>query len=377
MLRIEKVETAKQRKQFVKFAVKLYKNNPYCVLPANADDLMTLSPKKNPAFKICDVALFLCYNDDEIVGRIAVIAHHKANQTWKQNRGRFGWYDFVEDFEVAKLLMDTAINWLTEKGLTAISGPQGFTDFDYEGMLVEGFDQVGTMMTLYNYPYYPQFMERMGFQVDATWLEYKIFPPEGSDETKYARMADIVAKRNNVRMFHPKTPKQLVKEGWAQQFFDLLNVSYAPLYGFIPLTQEQKEMYIKQFIPLLRCDLISLIVNENNKLIGLGLALPSLSKALQKNQGKLFPFGFLRILRALGAKKLEVCDLMLIAVHPDYQNKGINAMIFSYIITSLMNAGIKFVESNPELESNTKMRGNWENFNTEQHKKRCVFIKEF
>lgn len=377
MLKIVKVETASQRKQFVKFAVKLYKDNPYCVLPANADDLMTLSPHKNPAFKICDVDLFLCYKDKEIVGRIAVILHHKANQIWEQNKARFGWYDFVEDFEVAKLLMDTAIDWAKYRGLSAISGPQGFTDFDYEGMLVEGFDQIGTMMTLYNYPYYPQFMERMGFKVDATWVEYKILPPQSVDDSRYTRMADIVAQRNNVKMFHIKKPKQLVEGGWAQQFFDLLDVSYAPLYGFVPLTQEQKEMYIKQFIPLLRCDLISLVVDQNEKLIGLGLALPSLSKALIKNQGRLFPFGFIRLLLALNAKKLEVCDLMLIAVHPDYQNKGINAMIFAHTIAGLAKAGIKYVESNPELESNMKMRGNWDNFTTEQHKRRCAFIKEF
>lgn len=375
MLKIVKVETKSQRRKFVKFAVKLYKDNPYCVLPANADDLMTISPT-NPAFDVCDVDLFLCYRRKEIVGRIAVIAHHRANQTWGQNRVRFGWYDFVEDFEVAKLLMDTAIHWAREKGMTQISGPQGFTDFDYEGMLVEGFDQVGTMMTLYNYPYYPQFMEKMGFKVDATWLEYKIYPPEDPNSMKYIRMADIVAKRNNVKMIHPKNAKEIVEGGWAQQFFDLLDVSYTPLYGFVSLTQEQKEMYIKQFVPLLRFDLISLIIDSDDKLIGLGLALPSLAKALQKNQGRLFPFGFIRLLRALNAKKLEVCDLMLIAVHPKYQGKGINAMIFSYIASALVSVGVKFVESNPELETNEKMRGNWDGFVTEQHKRRCAFVKD-
>lgn len=374
MLQIVKVETKKQRKAFVKFAVKLYKNNPYCVLPANADDMMTLSPT-NPAFKICDVDLFLCYKGGEIVGRIAVIAHHKANETWKQNRVRFGWYDFIEDFEVAKLLMDTAVNWAREKGMTQISGPQGFTDFDYEGMLVDGFDQVGTMMTIYNYPYYPQYIERMGFKVDATWLEYKIWPPEASSN-KYAKMADIVAKRNNVRMVHPKNAKEILEGGWAQQFFELLDVAYAPLYGFAPLTQEQKEMYIKQFVPLLRFDMVALIVDSDDKLVGLGLAMPSLAKVLQKNKGKLFPFGFIRLLMALRAKKMDVCDLMLIAVHPKYQGKGVHAMVFAYIISALTNVGVKFVESNPELESNEKMRGNWTDFKAVQHKKRCAFVKD-
>lgn len=376
MYKIVQVQNKSQLLKFVKFKVKLYKNSPYCVPPLTADEMQILNPKRNPAFEFSEAAQFLCYNGETIVGRICAFINHRANEVWNQKHGRFGWFDFIEDIEVAKLLLATASQWLHEHEMEAIVGPLGFTDLDHEGMLVEGFDQLGTMSTLYNFPYYEKFMQQMGFIPDAQWVEYKVTVPAYDNDTRYTKMANIVANRNKLHMLKIKNSRQLITEGWAEQFFELINISYTPLYGFVALSTQQKTHYIKQYIPLLRLNLLTLVADADNRLVGVGLALPSLSKALQKSRGKLFPFGIFGLLKALKAKRVKVCDLMLVAVHPDYQNKGVNAMIFAKTIAELQKLGVEYVESNPELDLNDKMRGQWEGFDYVQHKRRIAFIKE-
>lgn len=375
MLKIVQVKNHNDLLKFIKFKTKLYKGSPYCVPPLTMDEVFLLTPSKNPSFEFCEAVQFLCYEDEKIVGRICAFINHRANQTWKQKHGRFGWYDFVERADVAQLLMDSAMAWLRERGMDALAGPLGFTDLDHEGMLVEGFDKVGTMATLYNHPYYPQYMQNMGFTEDASWVEYKVFVPEVLQE-RFAKMSTIVLQRNNLRELQFTSAKQLIRDGWGRKLFELINASYTSLYGFTPLSEKQIKHYIKQYVPLLRLELISLVADSNDRLIGIGVVLPSMSKALQKSQGQIFPFGMFSLLKALKAKKVKVCDLMLLAIHPDYQNKGVNAIIFASIIRVFQKLGTQYVESNPELEGNDKMRSQWDGFDYEQHKRRVAFIKK-
>ncbi|MFI3294467.1 MAG: N-acetyltransferase [Rikenellaceae bacterium] len=374
-LKIVQVSTRSQLREFIKFKVKLYKDNPYCVLPLDFDEMNILNPKKNPAFEFSQAAQFLCYREREIVGRIGVFINHRANETWSEKHGRFGWFDFIEDPAVAQLLIDTGSAWLKERGMEAMVGPLGFTDLDHEGMLIEGFDQVGTMSTLYNYPYYPEYMQQMGFKADAQWLEYLVQVPTDPN-FRMLKLSEIVARRNNLHFRKFKNNKQLIKEGWGDKFFELINTAYAPLYGYVALTPEQKKSYVNQYVPFLNLNLFTCIVDDQDKMVAVGVALPSLARAMQKCKGSLLPFGFIHMLKALKAKKMELADLLLIAVEPEYQGKGVNAMVFAGIIRGLNKLGVKQVESNPELEVNEKMRNQWEGFDYKQHKRRVAFIKE-
>ncbi len=374
-LKIVEVTTKSQLRRFIKFKVKLYKGDPYCVLPLNFDEMNILNPKKNPAFEFSEAAQFLCYRDGEIVGRICAFINHRANEIWSQKHGRFGWFDFIEDPQVASALIERASLWLKERGMEAMAGPLGFTDMDHEGMLVEGFDQKGTMATLYNYPYYPKYMEDMGFEADAQWFEYLVKVPEYDPNHRIFKLSEIVARRNNLSFRSFKNRKELIKEGWAERFFDLINIAYSKLYGYVELNEKQKQSYIKEYVPFLNLDLFTCIVDDKDQMVAVGLALPSLANAMQKCKGKLLPFGIIHMLKALKAKKMELADLLLIAVHPDYQGKGVNAMVFTGILKGLQKLGVKQVESNPELELNEKMRNQWEGFDHQLHKKRVAFIK--
>lgn len=375
MLNIVAVNSRKELNKFVKFNYKLYKNSPYAVPQLVIDEINTLTPGINPAFDFCEAQCFLCYRDGKIVGRIAAIINHKANERWKNRHGRFGFIDFIEDFEVAKLLIDTAEKWVRDRGMDCIEGPLGFTDLDQEGMLIEGFDQMGTMATIYNYPYYPQFMERMGFTKAADWVECKVFTPERAIE-RIERVAQIVLERTGTRILTIKNNKEIVSQGWGDQIFELTNTAFANLYGYSELTKRQIDYYVKQYLPMVRMEFLTIVVDKDNKLIAYGLGLPSLSKALQKARGKMLPFGFIHLLRALKTKKVEVVDFLLIAVHPQWQGRGINALIMKEFIHSMQVLGTIYAESNPELEINTEIGDQWSNFNIEYHKRRRAFIRQ-
>jgi GNAT superfamily N-acetyltransferase len=368
---IQEVRTKKELKEFIWFGINLYKNCESAAPPLMMDDLLNLTKGSNPALDFCETAYFVAKKDGKIAGRIAAIINPVANDTWNQKNARFGWVDFIDDLQVSKALFDAAIGWAKAKGMTAIHGPLGFTDFDHEGLLIEGFERNGTLATIYNYPYYPEHIEKYGFVKDIDWNEYLITIPEVYPE-KYYRVAKIVEEKYKLKAKKFKSRKEVV-DNYALKIFDLLNTCYSHLYGFTKLNEKQIAFYIKLYFSFFRLDTISIVVNEKDEVVALGIAMPSFTKALQKAKGKLFPFGWFYMLRAL--QKNDLLDLYLMAVHPDFQNKGINSIVFADIMPNAAKNGYKFAESNPELETNTRMSSQWGSWETENHKKRRVYIK--
>jgi hypothetical protein len=369
---IKEVTTKKELRQFVKFNIELYKGNPYQVPSLINEEVMTLSKDKNPAFEKCEAVYFLAYKDNKIVGRIAGIIVPASNTIWNQNYARFGFVDFIDDNEVVDALFDAVTTWAKEKGMTALHGPLGFTDMDHEGMLVKGFDQMGTMATIYNFPYYPEQLERIGFVKDSDWIEYKVTVPENVPE-KHLRIGEIVLKKYGLKILKFKKRKEIWP--YAYKIFETLNSAYSQLYAFSPLSSKQIEYYIKMYIPMLRLNLITIIIRESDDaVIGFAITLPSLSQAMKKAKGSLFPIGFFYLLKALYSKS-KVVDLYLMGVLPEYRNKGVNALIFNDLIPQFNAMGSKYAESNPELETNSAIHAQWDYFETEHHKTRRAYIK--
>lgn len=370
---IKKVSNKKDLKRFIRFNYELYKNNPYSVPDLYDDMVGTFSTEKNAAFEFCEADYFLAYKDDKLVGRVAAIINRRANETWNKKEVRFGWIDFVDDPEVSKALLDTVEAWGKERGMEAIVGPLGFTDLDAEGMLVEGFDQLSTMSTIYNYPYYPQHMERLGFEKEADWVEYKLTVPDKLPE-KFVRISEIILQKYNLKI--KKLKRSETKEkNYGQKIFDLINEAYAPLYGYSKMTQGQINQYIKTYLPLIDLRMVSLVEDEAGELVAVGISMPSLSKALQKAKGKMLPFGWFHLLKALFVKKPDVLDLLLVGVKPEYQSKGVNALLFYDLVPTYQKMGFKYGESNPELELNKKVQAQWSAFESVQHKRRRAFRK--
>ncbi|MDR1525067.1 MAG: hypothetical protein LBS79_07440 [Tannerella sp.] len=372
-IEIKEVKTKEELRDFVKFNIKLYKDSPYHVPTLIDEEMMTLSKDKNPAFEICEAIYFLAYKNGKIAGRIAGIIVHESNRIWKQQHARFGFVDFIDDSEVVDALFDAVTAWAREKGMTALHGPMGFTDLDHEGMLVEGFDLLSTMATIYNYPYYPEHMKRMGFEKDQDWNEYKIYIPDNIPE-KHQRIGNIVKEKYGLKIMKFKKRKEIWP--YANKIFKTLNEAYAHLYGFSPLTEKQIEYYIKMYIPMLRLDLITIVVRESDDAVaGFGITLPSLSHAMRKAKGSLLPFGFIYLLKALYSKP-KVVDLYLIGVLSEYRNKGVNALIFNDLIPQYIRLGTVYAESNPELETNNAIQAQWDYFKREHHKTRRSYIKK-
>lgn len=369
---IREVKSKRDLKKFIWFGINMYKDNPYAAPSLAMDDMLNLSKGKNPALDFCDTAYFLAYKEGKIVGRIAGIIQPVANETWNQKHARFGWIDFVDDPEVSNALFGAVERWAKSKGMTHIHGPLGFTDFDNEGALVEGYDRASTLATIYNHPYYIDHYERLGFEKEADWVEYLIKVPDVFPE-KFIRMAEIVKQKFNLRPVKLVSKKDTVKR-YGQKIFDLLNEAYKDLFGFARLTDEQIQFYIKLYFSFFRLDTVVLVENDEGDLIALGIAMPSFTKALQKAKGKLFPSGWYHMLKAI--KKNDLLDLYLIAVHPDYQNKGANAILFAEMMPVAAKNGYHYAESNPELETNTKVTAHWDYFEHEIHKRRRVYIKE-
>ena len=370
---IKEVTSKKELKKFVKFNIDLYKDNPYHIPGLIEEEMVTLDKKKNPAFEVCDAIYFLAYKDGKIVGRIAGMINRRSNEVWNQQRARFGFPDFIDDAEVVDALFNAVEKWAEEQGMKEIHGPLGFTDMDHEGMLIEGFDQLGTMAAIYNFPYYPQHLERMGYEKDQDWHEFKIYIPEGVPD-KHLRIGEIVKKKYGLKTMKFKKTKEIWP--YAQKIFETLNEAYAPLYGFAPLTQKQIDYYVKMYIPMIRLDLVTLIIREeDDTVVGFGISLPSLSHAMQKAKGQLFPFGWIHLLKALKTKP-KVIDLYLTGVLPEYQNKGVNALLFNDLIPVYIGLGVEYAESNPELASNNAVQAQWDYFKREHHKTRRAFIKK-
>ena len=371
-IEIRKIDTKCGLKKFVKWGIDLYKGNECFVPPLVMDDVNTLDPHNNPAFDFCESIYFMAYDDGKPVGRIAGIINNVVNEKTGKKTLRFGWVDFIDDPRVSEALFRAVEVWGRSKGMEEIVGPLGFSDMDPEGMLVEGFDQEGTMATIYNYPYYPKHLEAMGFEKEADWIEFRMTIPDGIPE-RYQRISDIIKRKYELSTPKYTSAKKLVKD-YGQAIFQLINEAYSELYGYSPLTPRQINRYISMYIPVLRLDNISLIVDKDKKLIGVGIAMPSMSKALIKCRGRMFPFGWIHLLKALRGQN-DVVDLLLVAVKPEYQSKGVNSLLFTDLIPCFIKNGYKFAESNPELELNQKVQSQWGYFETRQHKRRRAFRK--
>lgn len=377
---IKKVETKKELKQFIRFNYELYKDNKYAVPDFLEDTLDTFNPEKNAAYEFCTSEQFLAYKDGKIVGRVAAIINDKANKTWNVKNVRFGWIDFIDDIEVSKALIDAVSQWGKERGMENVVGPLGFTDMDPEGMLIEGFDQLSTMATIYNYPYYPVHMEKLGFQKEVGWVERKVtIPREGhhAQDQKFFRMAEIVKKRSNLHVRKFKNVDEIKKLNYGQKVFNVINKAYAPLYGFSELTPRQIDTYVDNYLRFIDMRLLTLVENEQNEVVAMGVGMGSLSYALQKAKGKLFPFGWWHLLRTLKCKsgRSEYLDLLLVGVIPEYQGKGVNAMLFADLIPIGAEMGFKWAETHLQLEDNNKSQDQWAYLECEIHKKRNCYIK--
>ena len=360
--------------KFVHFPIDvIYRDSEYYVPPLVTDEVNTLRPDKNPAFDFCEAAYFLAYRDGKIVGRIAGIINHVCNERSGKKEARFSYIDFIDDAEVVDALIDAVTRWAKSKGMEHLTGPLSFTDMDPEGMLIEGFDRIGTTGAVYSHPYYPKHMDRLGFVKDADWLEFLITIPKEVPE-KMERIANLMSERLNLTTIKYTDRKQLVKD-YGDAIFKLINVAYDELFGYSPLTDKQIKHYIKMYLPFLPLDDLSMVIEKDTReLIAVGITIPSMSKALIKNRGRLFPFGWKPLLDAF--KHNDVVDLMLIAVKPEYQNKGVNSLIFADLIEVFNRHGYKVAESNHELELNSKVLKQWEYFETEQHKRRRAYTKE-
>lgn len=375
---IKKVEGKKALRTFIDFHYDLYKGSEYDVPNLFQDELNTLSPDKNAAFEFCEAEYYIAYKDGKPAGRVAAIINNKANERWGRKAVRFGWIDFIDDREVSAALLGAVEDYGRAHGMTEIVGPLGFTDMDPEGMLTFGFDQLGTMPTIYNYPYYPEHMEGMdGYVKDNDYVEYKLFVPEKVPE-KYAKIAAMIEKRYDL---HVKkiTKRDIYKNGYGKKIFDLINMTFKDLYGYSELTDRQIEQYINMYFSFVDLSLITLVEDHScgNKLVGIGITIPSLSHALQKcRRGRLLPFGWWHVLRAVKFHKTDIVDLLLLGVLPEYRAKGVNAMMFADLIPRYYEYGFKWGESQVEMDTNEGVQSQWEYLETEHHKRRRCYKKE-
>lgn len=377
---VSQVATRKEMRAFVRFNYELYKDCPQAVPDLLEDTLDTLDARCNPAFRFCDAAFFLARRDGHIVGRVAAIINHRANERWGKQEVRFGWIDFIDDLEVSRALLDAVEQWGRKKGMNRMVGPLGFTDLDPEGMLTEGYDQLSTLCTIYNYPYYPQHMAKLGLEKETGWVERKVFIPKGEHEannSKYFRIAQLVQQRYGFRLRHFKSKSEIKKGGYVQKMLGVVNRAYRELYGFSQLDDQQMEWYAAKFLMLIDRRFISVVENTEGEIIGMGVCMPSLSRAAQKAKGKLFPFGWWHFVRELYFKpKHQILDMLLIGVLPEYQDKGANALFFADMIPNGISGGYEWAESHPQLEDNMASQMQWKNLDCVIHKRRAVFCKK-
>lgn len=375
---IRKVETKKDLKTFIDFHYDLYAGSPYDVPNLYIDERNTLDKKRNAAFDFCRAEYFLAYKDGKVAGRVAGIINNRVNKHWNRQDVRFGWIDFIDDLEVSRALFDAVAAYGRENGMTAMVGPLGFSDMDPEGMLTWGFDKLGTMATIYNYDYYPRHMEQMGgWAKDNDYVEYFLPVPDKVPE-KYAKIASLVEKRYNLHV-KKLTRKDVFQGGWGRKLFEIINATYTNLYGFVSLTDRQIDQYVKMYMPMVDLNLVTVIVdgNKNDAVAGMGITIPSLSHALQKcRRGRLLPTGWWHVLRAIKFHKTEGVDLLLVGFLPEYRAKGANALLFSDLIPRYVDYGIKWGESQVEMESNEGVQGQWGALNPINHKRRRCYRKE-
>ena len=369
-IEIQEVTSERDLRSFIRFPFELYGKSPYWVPPLIAEELLTLRRDRNPAFETCKARYWLARREGKVVGRIAGIINNAYIKKWGHRYARFGWIDFVDDKEVSGALFETLERWALSEGMEAVHGPLGFTDMDHEGMLVEGFDELGTMAAIYNHPYYPLHTEGRGYSKEADWVEYEVKVPAAIPE-KAERIAQITADRRGVHVLDAKKPKDFLP--YAHQIFDVINETYADLFSFTPLTEKQIAYYTKLYFPNIVADYVKLLLDGQDRVAGFVIAMPSLSRALQKARGRLFPFGFMHLLIAL--KRPKYIDLYLGAVRRDLQGKGVDALLMSELARTCIRNHIISAESNLELEENKLVQALWRNFERRQHKRRRCYIK--
>lgn len=371
---IREIHTKRELEKFIRFANDLYADCPYYCPPLFFDEMNCFNVETNPALEVCDHALWMAYRDSKPVGRIAGIINHKANEKWGFKHVRFGWFDFIDDFEVSQALLDTVVAWGKERGMNALNGPCGFTDFDHEGLLIEGYDYLAVMASLYNYPYYVRHVEKYGLVKEADWIEMQVFPPKTCPE-RIDRIANIVKERCHVHVEKVKNSRELVRR-FGIKYMDVIDEAYQKLYNFQPMTKKQKDYYKEMYFPILNFDFVTLVVTDEGELIGVGLGMPDIAPALRKCGGKLLPFGWFHLLKALKAKQMESFSFLLIAVRPDYQNMGINALFLQDQIPIINRYGIRKLETTNMLEDNKKIIDFFSQFDHKIHKRHRAYIKE-
>ncbi|MCL1868351.1 MAG: N-acetyltransferase [Paludibacter sp.] len=371
---IKEIRTKSEMKKFIRFNTDLYAGNQYFCPPLEFDELATLNPKKNPVYDFSQSVCYMAYKDGKPVGRICGIINNRANELWKVKKLRFGWFDFIDDLEVSAALLDKVAQWGRSKGMTVMNGPVGFTDFDHQGLLLEGYEYNSPMASLYNFPYYVKHFDNYGFTKEEDWIEYLVTPPDKVPE-RMERIAKIVLEKYNLRVDKVHSAKEL-KQKYGYSYMDTLDEAYKPLYNYSPMTERQKKYIADAYFGLLNFDFATIVVNAENEVVGVGVGMPNISDALRKSKGRLFPFGWFYLLKALKAKKMEEFDLLLIGVRPDYQNKGVNAIFFYDQIPYFIKYGIKKVTTTNILESNSKNQANYEYFDKIQHKRRRAYVKQ-
>ncbi len=366
---VREVTGGRDLARFIRFPFRLYRGNRYWVPPLLMDERNTLDPRKNPAYAHCRVRLVLAEEDGRLVGRAAAIINQKYIEKWGNKYCRFGWLDFVDDSRVSAALLGAVESWARENGMAAVHGPLGFTDLDREGMLIEGFEELGTYATYYNHPYYPRHLEALGYAKDVDWIEFFVRTPQQIPE-KVVHVQELVLKRGGLRLVEPKLKTLLA---YAQKIFLMINEAYADLYGVVELTAEQVDMYVKQYFSFLNPDYAKVVVDAKDQVVAFGLAVPSLSRALQRSRGRLLPIGFLHLLWAL--KRPRVIDMLLVAVKPEYQARGLPAILMTEITRNSIQHRVVGAETNPELESNLQVQAIWKHYEARQHKRRRCYLK--
>jgi GNAT superfamily N-acetyltransferase len=372
MIEIREVQTKRDLKRFVRFEYDLYKECEQWIPPLYGDEVKTLRKDKNPSFEYSEAGYWLALRGNKVVGRIAGIINRRYIEKWNNRYARFGWVDFIDDEEVSNALFETVEGWAREKGMVGIHGPLGFTDFDKEGMLVEGFDELGTMVDIYNYPYYKDHLERLGYKKDADWVEFEVKTPKEIPE-KALRVEEIVLKRNKLRIVKAENTKELLP--YAKKIFDVIDKTYVNLYGFAPLSERQVDMYIKQYFPHIVLDYVVLVVDMDDMPVAFVIGFPSLGRALKKSNGRLFPIGWIYMLHAL-SKKNRYIDLLLAAVRPDFQGKGVNALLMTEFTKTAIANNLISAETSRELEDNRLIQAHWDYYEARQHKRRRCYLKK-
>jgi ribosomal protein S18 acetylase RimI-like enzyme len=371
---IKTVRSRADLQTFVKFPLHLYKDCPYYVPGLYMDEMGTLDPKKNPMGKYARWELFLAYKDGKIAGRVAAIINQIANRDWNHAEVRFGWIDFIDDKEVSRALIEAVAAFGKQHGMTTMTGPLGFTDFDSEGCVIEGFDDISSYALRFNYPYYGEHFEALGFGKVNDWLEYRIFVPDKVPE-KVSKASALLQERYNLHI-RKITKKQIRSEKYGQKMFDLVNRTYCELFDFTVLPQEVMDHYIDSFLGLLDFKYVTLVEDAAGKMVALAVTMPSIARAVQKGRGYLFPFGWWHLVKSMYLKHEEALELLLIAVDPEYRNRGVHAILFNEIIPNLIEGGFKYGESNAEMETNNSIQNVWNLYEKEFKRRRRVFSKE-